>query len=114
MRQELRRRGCLPVYGRWHQGFVTRLAVPARNARSAELRTRIRCKRGGGANEDENAHQNEECPRGVSRQSVRFPQGVQSRTESVANVQRIRPSEPAAGLWCSHPLSQFLRCKSTQ
>jgi len=43
-------------------GFVTWPAIPACNARSAELRTRIRCKRVGDTNEDDNARQNKNAP----------------------------------------------------
>src|SRR5271169_6089965 len=53
-------------------GFVTRLAIPACDARSAELRTRIRCKRVGDTNEEENAHQNKDA-QGVCRVIVSPP-----------------------------------------
>jgi len=90
----------------------SRLAVPACNARIVELRTRIRCKRVGDTNEDENAHQNKDAQE-VCRVIVSgFRKGRSQEPRVVANVQRIRPSEPAAGLWCCTPASQFLRCKA--
>jgi len=91
---------------------VTRLAVPACNARSAELRTRIRCKRVGDTNEDENTHQNKDAQEVCRVMVSGFRKGRSQEPRVQQMCSGFDRLNPLLDFGAAHPLSQFLRCKA--